>query len=102
MIGAVMTSQARTADLLTVAPPLPIPEEILSRPVLQTADDDARVVSAEAKTIAHRVVKLPLAGLFWGVIQIAGGVGVFEVDRRRNDSLDESLDCNDQLNAAAG
>src|SRR3954469_26002212 len=57
------------------------------RLILEPLEDDRRVVAAEAERIRHRDTDVRLAGLVRDVIEIALRVGVFVVDRRREDAL---------------
>src|SRR5690554_4473546 len=71
-------------------------------PVPVLADHDGRIVPAEAKAVAHRVADCALPWLMGRVVEIAFGVRVVEIDRRRDDTGRQRLDRDDQFDAAAG
>ena len=69
--------------------------------VLPALEDQGCVGAAKSEAVAHDMSDLFLDRLVRRVVEIAGRIGVFEVDRRRDDALAERLDADDQFDAAA-
>src|SRR5947207_1644252 len=59
--------------------------EIQTGTRLDLLKQQARVVPPKTKAVAHRVVDLAVAGLVRRVVEVALGVGIVEVDRRRHE-----------------
>src|SRR6478735_9375203 len=70
--------------------------------LLKSADNDRRIVPAEAKAVAHGVLKPAFASRIRSVVQIAIRIGICEIDRRRYRAMHERLDRHHCLNSAAG
>ncbi len=65
------------------------------------ADDDRCVVAAKTEAVTHGDANRSFLGLQRRVVQVAFGIGVFEVNRRRDNVRSQGVDGQHQLNATA-
>ena len=70
----------------------PILEQITGELLRPAAEEEGAVGSAKTEGIRHGIFHVNLAGLVGNVIQIALGVGIFEIDGGRQQLIAESED----------
>ncbi len=71
-------------------------------PVAELPEDERSIVAAETEAVRHDRAEVFFAGFVGGVLEIAGGVGRFVVDRWRDDAPLDGLHAKDLFDAAAG
>ena len=64
--------------------------------------DDRGVVTAESETVAHRVSDLPLLGDVWRIVQIAIRIWSIQIDRWRNNAVQNRFNAKDQFQTTTG